>query len=71
MNEPNKIRLLIIPSWYPPDGGHFFREHAEALAAEGCIVDVLVNRMVGMSKFRLPDLRHLKRFHVSPGHGTR
>lgn len=71
MNEPNKIRLLIIPSWYPPDGGHFFREHAEALAAEGCIVDVLVNRMVGMSKFRLPDLRHLKRFHVSPGQGTR
>ena len=26
----NKLRILVIPSWYPPDGGFFFREHSES-----------------------------------------
>lgn len=45
-----KIRLLALPSWYPPDGGYFFKEHSEALLRTGCDVDVLVNRMVGIRK---------------------
>ncbi len=36
-----QIKVLIIPSWYPPNGGYFFREHAVALAAAGLRVDVL------------------------------
>ena len=71
MREPGNINLLVIPSWYPPDGGHFFREHAEAIAAEGCKVDVLINRMTGISTFRLSDFPYLKRFHVSSGQGIR
>ena len=44
-------RLLIIPSWYPPDGGYFFKEHSEAiLRVLGWQVDVLVNRVVGNQK---------------------
>jgi glycosyltransferase involved in cell wall biosynthesis len=46
------IKLLVIPSWYPPDGGYFFKEHSEALARAGCEVDVLVNRVVGIRRLR-------------------
>jgi glycosyltransferase involved in cell wall biosynthesis len=45
-----KIRILVIPSWYPPDGGFFFKEHSESLAGEGSRVDVLYNRVVGARK---------------------
>lgn len=68
---PGKINLLVIPSWYLPDGGYFFREHAEALAREGCKVDVLINRLTGMSKFRLSDIGYLRRFAVTSGQGIR
>ena len=43
-------RILIIPSWYPPDGGYFFKEHSEAILGTGWQVDVLVNRVVGIRK---------------------
>lgn len=43
-------RILIIPSWYPPDGGYFFKEHSEAIRQTGWQVDVLVIRMVGIRK---------------------
>lgn len=44
-----KIRILIIPSWYPPDGGEFFRDHAEALCNEEYEVHVIVKRIIGLS----------------------
>ena len=28
-------RILILPSWYPPDGGYFFKEHSEAILKMG------------------------------------
>jgi len=43
-------RILIIPSWYPPDGGYFFKEHSEAIAGIGWQADVLVNRLVGVRR---------------------
>jgi glycosyltransferase involved in cell wall biosynthesis len=43
-------RILILPSWYPPDGGYFFKEHSEAIHEKGWQVDVLVNRVVGARK---------------------
>lgn len=48
MTKPR--RILIIPSWYPPDGGYFFKEHSEAIQKTGWQVDVLVNRVVGVRK---------------------
>ena len=48
MSQPK--RLLVLPSWYPPDGGYFFKEHSEALKKTGLEVDVLVNRVVGVRK---------------------
>jgi glycosyltransferase involved in cell wall biosynthesis len=41
MTAKEQIKVLIIPSWYPPKGGYFFREHAVALAAAGLKVNVL------------------------------
>lgn len=38
-----------MPSWYPPDGGGFFKDHAEALHAGQFKVDVLVNRVLGLT----------------------
>jgi L-malate glycosyltransferase len=46
----NDKRILVIPSWYPPDGGYFFKEHSEAISKMGWQVDVLVNRLVGVRK---------------------
>jgi glycosyltransferase involved in cell wall biosynthesis len=43
-------RIMILPSWYPPDGGYFFKEHSEAIHQKGWQVDVLVNRVVGARK---------------------
>jgi len=43
-------RILVIPSWYPPDGGYFFREHSEAIEKKGWKTDVLVTRLVGIRK---------------------
>ncbi len=39
-------RVLILPSWYQPDGGTFFRDHAEALNSKEFEVHVLVNRTI-------------------------
>lgn len=41
MNPLHDHRILVIPSWYPPNGGYFFKEHARALANLGIEVDVL------------------------------
>lgn len=35
------MKVLVIPSWYPPNGGFFFREHSIALANEDAKVDVI------------------------------
>jgi glycosyltransferase involved in cell wall biosynthesis len=44
------LKVLVIPSWYPPDGGYFFKEHSEALARTGCTVEVMVNRVIGIRR---------------------
>jgi len=41
MAVKNQKKVLVIPSWYPPKGGYFFREHSVALASAGLKVDVL------------------------------
>lgn len=43
------IRVLVLPSWYLPDGGSFFRDQAEALNSKEFEVHVLVNRTVSIT----------------------
>ena len=67
----NKKRILIIPSWYPPDGGYFFKEHSEALLKSGWQVDVLVNRLVGVRKLMQAGLSALRGYRVADEEGLR
>lgn len=64
-------RILIIPSWYPPDGGYFFKEHSEAILKMGWQVDVLVNRVVGFRKLVQVGIRALSRSRVTDENGLR
>jgi len=64
-------RILIIPSWYPPDGGYFFKEHSEAIQKMGWQTDVLVNRVVGIRKLVQVGLSALGRTKVSNENGLR
>ena len=63
-------KTLVIPSWYPPDGGQFFQDHAEALAEAGFQVDVLVNRTIGLTQLKISERSTLHRFQVSKLNGT-
>jgi glycosyltransferase involved in cell wall biosynthesis len=58
-------RILIIPSWYPPDGGYFFREHSEAIERTGWKTDLLVTRLVGIRKILSHGPSVLQRYGVS------
>lgn len=44
------MKVLVIPSWYPPNGGRFFKYQAESLAKLGHDVDVLVLEEKGLTQ---------------------
>ncbi|MCK4992117.1 MAG: glycosyltransferase [Bacteroidales bacterium] len=67
----NEKRILIIPSWYPPDGGYFFQEHSEAILKKGWKVDVLVNRLVGIRKLIKTGRSALQGYQVKDENGLR
>lgn len=69
MQDPG--RILIIPSWYPPDGGYFFKEHSEAIQKMGWQTDVLVNRVVGIRKLIQLGGSALGRYKVGEENGLR
>jgi len=46
LKERLPYRVLVLPSWYPPDGGSFFRDQAESLNNSEFEVHVLVNRTI-------------------------
>jgi len=69
MNRPH--RILVLPSWYPPDGGYFFKEHSEAIQKLGWQVDVLVNRVVGIRKLIQVGPSALNRYKISEENGLR
>lgn len=48
MNK-RKYKVLVLPSWYLPDGGGFFKDHAETLNHGDFEVDILVNRVLGLT----------------------
>lgn len=64
-------RILIIPSWYPPDGGYFFKEHSEALQKKGWMVDVLVSRLVGVRKLIQTGLSSLRPYRLGEENALR
>jgi L-malate glycosyltransferase len=45
------MKILIIPSWYPPQGGLFFQEQAEALALLGHEVTVVFTEYNSIKDF--------------------
>ena len=61
----NEIKILILPSWYLPDGGGFFKDHAEALNHDNFKVDVLVNRILGLTTHTLSQIIRSKDFSVN------
>lgn len=58
------MRVLVIPSWYPPEGGSFFRDQSEALMHAGLEVHVLVNENKSLKRFNFRDYRKGKKFRV-------
>lgn len=46
-------KILVLPSWYPPRGGEFFKEHSQALAAEGLDVTVVASIETSLRKHGL------------------
>lgn len=63
MNMEKQIKMLVIPSWYPPNGGFFFREHAVALAEAGLRVDVLAGIHTSLKSLKSCNI--LKAFSTS------
>lgn len=59
------FKILILPSWYLPDGGGFFKDHAEALNSGKFTVHVLVNRIMGISRHSLYQILISRRFRES------
>jgi len=47
---------VIIPSFYPPDGGRFFKEQAECLNKSGFQVNVIVNRLIGIKSHSFSEI---------------
>ncbi len=47
--QKKDIHILVIPSWYPPFGGTFFREHSLALQVSPAGVAVLAPLETGVS----------------------
>lgn len=60
-----------MPSAHHPGGGHFYLDHAEALAEQGYRVDILLNRIIDAARFKISDLGCLRRFSVSSRNGVR
>ena len=54
--KKDSIKVLVLPSWYLPDGGGFFKDHAETLHHENFQVDVLVNRVLGLSSHSISEI---------------
>ncbi len=69
MDTPH--RILVIPSWYPPDGGYFFKEHSESVSRMGYRVDVLVNRVIGVRKLIQSGVSALHTFRIGEENGLR
>ncbi len=51
MQSPSRFKMLVLPSWYPPYGGDFFREHSLAISENGVQTDVLSISEKGITRY--------------------
>ncbi|MFO7873088.1 MAG: glycosyltransferase [Bacteroidales bacterium] len=49
MTDTKHLSIVVLPSWYPPAGGAFFREHSRALSVIGIDVSVLAPVELGIT----------------------
>lgn len=61
------MKILVIPSWYPPNSGRFFQELNEALYEENNTVDVLVNTITSFKNFQFKHLFNKNVCHNEAG----
>ncbi|MFT4645597.1 MAG: glycosyltransferase involved in cell wall biosynthesis, partial [Planctomycetota bacterium] len=54
------MKILVVPSWYPPNGGRFFRLQSESLAKLGHKVDVLILEEKGLTQKRNLKIENVK-----------
>ncbi|MBW6497322.1 MAG: glycosyltransferase [Bacteroidales bacterium] len=69
MASEKEIKVLVIPSWYPPNGGYFFREHAIALAEAGARVNVLAGIHTSLRTLRPADFFKSRTRHCISSEG--
>jgi len=69
MTNPPTGKILVIPSWYPPDGGYFFREHSIALAEKGFEVGVIYAQSIGLKHFKAKDISLLGKVETTKREG--
>lgn len=49
-------KVFVIPSWYPPHGGAFFRDYSQSIHQQGFETIVLVNHMEKVQNFSFSNL---------------
>ena len=50
------MKILVLPSWYPPLGGRFFEELSVSISNSGADVDILVNQEKSVKQFCIKDI---------------
>ncbi len=61
------MKILVIPSWYPPKSGFFFQELNEAILHEKNTVDVLVNTVTSIKQLKISDFFHKNIYYNEAG----
>ena len=56
--------ILAIPSWYPPNGGEFFRLYSQSIQAQNFNVKVLANHVIGLRNLALSNLSKYTTFEL-------
>lgn len=55
------MKILMLPSWFPPQGGYLFQEQAEMFAQLGHEVDIVYTEYTDSRNFSPADLFHGKK----------
>jgi len=65
------MNILVIPSWYLPQGGNFFEDHARSLATQGHKVSVLVSELNSLKTFSPGKFLRRRKINVKQVKGLR
>jgi len=58
------MKILVLPSWYPPYSGYFKQRQSEALSEKGHEVYVITNEYKSLKEFRIKDLFKKKKTSI-------